>query len=700
MTSKSVVLACLVVAATAASPAAAQPKWVEAKGPTVTVVTDSSAGRARDIAWQFEQVREAAALTFPWVRTQLSRPLVVIAARDLTTMRALAPALFERPDGHTYVSVSAGGQDRAYVALRADFRGDDREGSNPYQSAYWAFASQALADTSSNLPMWLRRGLAELISNTLVRDKEIQVGRLLTNNLVSLRSQGRLALKELVGMANDDPRLRRPEFLGDVDANAWAFVHFLVFAENGGYQKRFISYITALLNGAESVNVVASTIGDLSQLETPFHIYVNRDVFPFTRLLASAKLGREGFAVRDVPLGEALALRAAMHVAMNRPVEARALIAESKKLDVAAGADEADALLADLEDRDDDVRASLEEAVTQKSVSWYGPYRLATLTPLNDGTMPKVEAWLRQATALNPNADEAWAFLGEVMSALERGGAALAPIEKAVALTPASSRHRVTLARVLRRLNRRDEAMKAAGIARALAKTQPERAAAQGLLAELAKAELATKASLPSPGGIAGDARPSSEASTTPNPTSAPPALADPPVDAASLAGATSVAPEAEVGLLLASCMSDIATCRKALPVIAGACNSGGAPSSGAACRNAGYIVDAGIGVPATPGLAADFYRKGCARKDEISCVRLATLQSLGRGVPRDAAAALSVLDASCSNDVQEACFRLGVHLSATKVPADLARARDVLSTSCAAGFDESCAWLKKLPPG
>jgi TPR repeat protein len=129
-------------------------------------------------------------------------------------------------------------------------------------------------------------------------------------------------------------------------------------------------------------------------------------------------------------------------------------------------------------------------------------------------------------------------------------------------------------------------------------------------------------------------------------------------------------------------------------------CKAGTTVTSTAACREAGYIVDAGVGVPARPGLAADYYRLGCSRRDDLSCVRLATLQSLGRGVPRDADAALAVLGPACVSGLQEACFRLGLHLSATGVAADRRRAREVLEASCTAQFAESCAALKKLPPG
>ena len=63
----------IALAACATRPAAAQRAWVEVTSPHLSVVSDAGAGRARDFAWQFEQIREALARTFPWVRLSGSR---------------------------------------------------------------------------------------------------------------------------------------------------------------------------------------------------------------------------------------------------------------------------------------------------------------------------------------------------------------------------------------------------------------------------------------------------------------------------------------------------------------------------------------------------------------------------------------------------------------------------------------------------
>lgn len=695
-------MAAIAALALCSAPAAAQPAWIQVTAPHVTVVSDAGAGRARDIAWQFEQVHQGLSATFPWIRWNLSRPLLVLAARNEGSMKALVPGTFARPDGRLFTAVASSGRDRAYVALRADVRIDDVEGVNPYQSAYWAYASQALGETFTGLPLWLQRGLAEFMSNSLVRDKEIQIGRVLPQNLRLARGQTRLALRDLVALGDDDRRVDRPQFLADVDATAWAFVHFLMFGDDGVYQPKLNAFIAGLLKGGNPQTLLTSSLGDVSRYENAFNVYVNREIFGFARFDVAARLSREGFPAEPLPAVPTLLLRASHHVSTGRLDDARALVAEARKADPAANADEVEALVADRENRDDDLRASLEKAVKHPNASWYAPYRLATLLSTKEqASLERVETLLDRATTLNPFADAAWAYLAEVMAYLDRGNSALGPSDKAIGLVPASSHHHVSRARVLRRLGRPADASSAAGIGRALARTPEERQVAQAMLGELARDALDARAKAEAASAVAAKGSESTPVSGGAAPAAASGAAAAPPsVDAALLAGATRPADGASIGYLVDSCFANPATCRKALPEIAGDCNAGDTPTSPGACRNAGYILDAGIGVPAAPVMAADFYRKGCARKDEISCVRLATLQALGRGVPRDVAAGLGVLEASCKNDVQEACFRLGVHLASTKLPADFVRAREVLTASCKAEFPESCARLKTLPPG
>lgn len=680
-----VVLAC-------AAPAVAQRPWVEATGPNVTVVTDDSAGRARDLVWQFEQVREAMGRIFPWVRLRSPRPLVVVAARNEASMRVLAPEYFAPPYTGV-VSVSSEGFDRAYIALRADVRTEDREGVNPYETAYWAFAVRALSETSSALPAWLRRGMASVVANTLVRNQEIQLGRIIERHVVTLRTRPRMSLSEVISLIDgEDSRIRQEAFLAAHDAHSWALVHFLVWANDGARQQGLDEYFKGLLRGADPLKSLGETLGDVARLETAFHVYISRDIFPFTRFLTEAKLKKEAFPVRTVTPAEVALLQASLHVAMRRPAEAKARLAEARGLQPGIG-DEVEGLIAESEGRRDDARAAFGRAIDQPFTTWFAPYRLAMFeTPTGQAGYRRMRQWLEQATARNPLADEAWASLAVAMAAGDDRDAALAALARALELAPLSSDNRRYAAYAYLRLGMMAEARQAAGLARAYARTPQERGMSQDALAAVARAAAAGPAPIPDVPSVPAstvtapavtdgrDLAPATVAPRTPTPLGEP------------------ATPGRSIGFVIDDCFLENGRCQAALPQIERECRDPSTPDSGPVCRAAGYILDVGLGLAAAPRRAAELYALGCERRDEVSCVRLATLRSLGRGLPRDQQAAVAVLEPSCERGLQEACYRLGLHLAATGVTADRARARQTLTASCAAGFAESCEALKTLP--
>lgn len=485
-----VLVSSLLLALAVPGVALAQRPWLAAQGPHVTVLSDADANRARDLVWQFEQVRTVIARVWPWIRTDMAKPVVVLAARNEAGLSALAPSFWEDRKSFKPASVSISGYDRTYIALRADLKIDDQEGINPYATAYWSYAAQALGGTTSGLPPWLSSGLASIVSNSLVRSDHIQVGRVLPQHLNQIRSRARLRLSEVVAITRDDPRYRQEGFRDVFDAQAWALVHFLMWGDQSKHQPQLNRYVTGLLVGQDATASLASTLGDMSQYENAFDVYVGRDLFPFVKIDADATVQRQKFPVQPAPVEEAAALRASFHAAMKRPVEAKALIAEARAASAGyGGADEAEALLADYDDRDDEARQLLEKAAGKPGISWYVPYRLASLLArsTDPAVLARVETLLEAAIALNPSADSVYGFLGEVKAELGRGPAALASAEKAVAMVPASAAHRVSMARVLLTLGRPAEAARVLDVAKVLARSAEERTAVQNLQAEIAK---------------------------------------------------------------------------------------------------------------------------------------------------------------------------------------------------------------------
>jgi hypothetical protein len=99
---------------------AAPRTWIEVKSLSFTVVSDAGVGSARNVAWQFEQARAAFTRLWSWARPRGGKPFVVFAARDESSLKALAPEYWEPKDAVRPVSVTVTGAAAHYLTLRVD----------------------------------------------------------------------------------------------------------------------------------------------------------------------------------------------------------------------------------------------------------------------------------------------------------------------------------------------------------------------------------------------------------------------------------------------------------------------------------------------------------------------------------------------------------------------------------------------------
>ena len=162
---------------------------------------------------------------------------------------------------------------------------------------------------------------------------------------------------------------------------------------------------------------------------------------------------------------------------MQRPEEARALIAEARKAGATAQADEAEALL--LEREQPDAACELyARAAAAGSDSFWTYYRVAAaripeVTATDD--FAQVASWLTRATTLNPASTPAFSMLASVQARLGRLEEGIAAASRAVELDRANVMHHVQLARLLASANRAAEAADAARRAPPYAATPQER---------------------------------------------------------------------------------------------------------------------------------------------------------------------------------------------------------------------------------
>jgi hypothetical protein len=473
-----------------AAPCRAADNWIEVRSAHFTVLSSASEGATRTLAWQFEQIRSAIAALWPWARVDTSTPFLIIVVKDENGMKTFAPKYWEQDRNAVRpASVWIRGDDQHYILLRSDVRGVDTDTQNPYRTAYHAYVSTVLqASFDRRLPLWFEDGLSEVMSNTIVRDSYVSLGPVIPSHLQLLNSQARMSLPQLLATTRDSREYLESERRWVLDAQAWAFVHFLMFGEQSTHEKQLARFGGLLQTGTEPAVAFKEAFGPIEAYEKPFLDYVRHGIYAYLKASIDVGVKREGFAVRQVPAAEAAAARAAFHVAMNRPVEAQAAIDEARKADASSAAAEvADGLLLDRMGKRDAARAAFGRAVERGTPSAYAHYRFARLGWVGDqpdaAALAVIEKSATRAAALNPRSAAAYAFLAEVRAAMnEPPDVVTGLVRRAISLEPGEARHHLAAARVFWRVKMDQEAQQAAEKAKSLANDDYERAEADRLL--------------------------------------------------------------------------------------------------------------------------------------------------------------------------------------------------------------------------
>jgi hypothetical protein len=464
-----------VIALLCARPAVAADQWIELKSAHFTITSNAGKGPTSTLAWQLEQMRSEVAVLWPWAKVDLNRPLVIFALKDEQSLKTLAPEYWEKKNAGGMATVWVSGYERTFLALRTDVEHDAKRHVNPYASSYFAYFSLMLQQSvPRRLPPWLARGLAAVMSNTVIQDDNILVGPPIPWYLDRVHEGWRIPLADLVAARADSPLLKAD--LNLFDAEAWALVHYLMFANNGARSKDLQRFSSLVMDGTDAGAAFREAIGNVADLVTPVRVYTDRSIFAYLAVKADATVKREGFPITALSPAEAAARRALFHVAMRRPVEARAAIGDARKAGGAPDAEVADALLLDDEDKDDAARAALTRAVEAGTTDAYAHYRLASLLWTRNAdrdTLTRIQTLLSKAAALNVRYAAAYDFLAQIeadLGASQPSGLAL----RAVALEPSDAHHRLTAARLLAEEKRFDDALKQVQAAAELADDDAE----------------------------------------------------------------------------------------------------------------------------------------------------------------------------------------------------------------------------------
>jgi len=477
---------CLALAAPAF--AAKRQVWFETRSPHFVVVSNAGEKQARQTARQFEQIRSVFRQYIVIAQDHTGPIITILAVRDANSLRALLPEYWATK-GHTH---PAGfffynlGQFEAAVQL-------DAPGPNPYEGIYHEYYHALTLPYFPGLPVWLSEGLADFFGNSEVTETEARLGEPDPDLIAELRRNKLIPLDVLFKVDHNSPYYNEQDKTSMFYAESWALTHYLMLGDDGAHKQLLVAYFQDLQYGTRH-EAATEAFGDLNELQKELERYVHGSSFlrvhrPAPPLIPDADLRTRSLSEAEVDayLGGFAALR-------GRPQEAKPLLEQALRLDPKLSLAYQNLGLMQLSaGRRSEALASFSQAVELDPKNALTRYLRAYLSfgqrniPTGD---PQIEDDLRQAIALDPDFAPAYGLLAVYLSASNESlPEALTMAQKGVSLEPGSALDALSLAQVLERMGRFDDAETAAQTARVNATNPFERVNAEQFLAYLRHAK-------------------------------------------------------------------------------------------------------------------------------------------------------------------------------------------------------------------
>ncbi len=451
--------------------------WVEVRSANFVVVSNAGEKQARKAALQFEQIRAVFRQSLTVASTHPSPFVTVLAAKDENTMRELLPEYWVKGHAHP-AGLFASRVNSYYAAVQLD-----AQGSNPYETFYHEYYHSITLPYFPDLPVWLAEGLAEFYGHTEIEDKYVGMGQIDWNLVRELQYGPLIPLNVLFRVDQSSPYYNEANRTSIFYAESWALTHYLMLGDRQAHKALLTAYMAALDQGKSSDEAAATAFGDLKKLQSDLQGYLHLSVLPYLKL-PPVKIAEEELKVRSLSEAEADAYRGGFAAVRGQTHEATATLQEALQLDPnVALAHQYLAIAQFLDGQRTKALESASQAVTLDPKNYFSRYLRAFLA-MNGSRMissnAQVEEDCRQAITLSPEFSPPYALLAVYLASQNQSlEDALAFAQKAVSFEPGSSNYQLSLAQVLVRMNKFNEANLATARASAWARDPVEKTNAE-----------------------------------------------------------------------------------------------------------------------------------------------------------------------------------------------------------------------------
>jgi tetratricopeptide (TPR) repeat protein len=477
-------------AAGAASTDVATPPWVEVRSVHFVVASNASESEARGVAEKFEQIRSLFHSTFPELQVDPAQPIVILAARDETTMKMLAPDEWGG-EGHIRpAGVFHSDGDKDYVLLRLD-----AQGTTAFHTIYHEYTHALLHLNFTRIPLWLNEGLAEFFGNSTLGQREARTGTVDEAHLYILRKNDWLPIETLLDVNERSPYYNEKNPASVFYSESWAMVHYLLLDPEARHKQLLKQFLLDWNLSGEQVAAGRQAFGDLRRFEETIKKYVRQADWHVGVVLPGQAGSGGDFSLRTLPPAEVLALRGDFFAHRKISDPARPLLVEAVALGPEIAATHA--ALGFYEFRAGDFAAADEQmskAIELGSTDFMAFYCHGVLLLKDFSETPettaKARAVLEIAEHLNPRYAPTFEALTQAYSrTAETQGKALQAAETAVKLEPGSRTYRTNLAYVLLNNGRTMEARAVADKLAATSSSPEDTRTARSILSAIEEEE-------------------------------------------------------------------------------------------------------------------------------------------------------------------------------------------------------------------
>ncbi len=435
--------------------------WTEIRSPHFVVFTDSTASDGRRVAREFEQMRAVFANGFPNMRLETAAPLIIFAAHDEESMKALNPSQWKGKHVPKLAGYFSHHWEKTFAVIRLD---QDVPGA--YQVVYHEYVHSLMHANFRWLPQWLDEGLADYYGGSAFQDNKtyvgapsLRMGRVRNRLLIPIE---RLIIQNpYVAYRGDEERI--DTFYGESEA----LIHFLLFGEGMEQGKKFNEFFVQIERGQDQVKTFQAIFGDFKAVQRKFELYLRAFAFATYVVNDPPQIHQKEFAARTTDLAETEAALATFRIWSHDFSEAKNMIdAALHDAPNLAEAHDDNAFLLFAEGKDSEAAAEFAKAFELNDRDYLALYYKTMLSPSAHSDQDADQVALRENLArvlmLNRQFAPAYIELAKLFLKWGEIDNAASNARSAESFEPTRAGYHLLLARVLQRKGQTADAGKVA----------------------------------------------------------------------------------------------------------------------------------------------------------------------------------------------------------------------------------------------